>query len=174
MTREDTMTKNVQSDDRNTTDHQQTAIVGTPTSDLEMLAKKSKAPTLAAYGYMLSRQRDEMGDRFDTLEIDAAQAEVVRRIYEFYADGLSPRDIAGRLNEENVPGPRGREWRESAIRGHAGRGTGILNNKSYIGGSPVSAQVHDLAAPLRIVSDELWTRVKLRQVFAARSTAGSS
>ncbi|NKC49914.1 hypothetical protein HED54_26100, partial [Ochrobactrum anthropi ATCC 49188] len=35
--------------------------------------------------------------------------------------------------EEKVTGPRGRKWRDTAIRGHVGRGTGILNNESYIG-----------------------------------------
>lgn len=149
------------------------AIVGTPTSDLEMLVQKSKAPTLAAYGYKLSRQRDETGDHFDTLEIDPDHANVVRRIYERYADGLSPRDIAGRRNEENLPGPRGREWREAAIRGHPGRRTGILNNESYLGEPPVSSRAYNHAYALRIVSDELWARVKLRQGVVARSTAGT-
>lgn len=50
-----------------------------------------------------------------------------------HADGMSPRDIALLLNEEKVTGPRGRKWRDTAIRGHVGRGTGILNNESYIG-----------------------------------------
>ena len=41
--------------------------------------------------------------------------------------------IAKKLNAENVAGPRGGSWGPSTIHGHAGRGTGILNNELYIG-----------------------------------------
>ena len=41
--------------------------------------------------------------------------------------------IARRLNQEGVPGPHGRQWRDTAIRGHVTRGTGILNNELYVG-----------------------------------------
>lgn len=34
---------------------------------------------------------------------------------------------------EGVPGPTGRGWRDTTIRGHALRGTGILRNELYIG-----------------------------------------
>ena len=41
--------------------------------------------------------------------------------------------IAKRLNDEHVPGPAGREWRDTTIRGQVDRGTGLLNNTLYIG-----------------------------------------
>ncbi|WP_349602833.1 recombinase family protein, partial [Azospirillum argentinense] len=48
-----------------------------------------------------------------------------------YADGMSPRAIAHLLNDENVPGPRGRRWVDTTIRGQVARGTGILNKANY-------------------------------------------
>ena len=152
---------------------------------MKMAVKKGKASTCLAYGYKLSQQRDEMGDRIRGLrEIDTGKANIVRRIYQLYADGMSPRDIAQLLNKEGIPGPRGRKWRDTAIRGHVGRGSGILNNESYIGRivwnrrqyrkNPETerrtARTNDAAEwvlkevpEMRIVSDELWSRVKERQ-----------
>ncbi|QTK80483.1 Recombinase [Agrobacterium tumefaciens] len=152
---------------------------------MKMAVKKGKASTCLAYGYKLSQQRDEMGDRIRGLrEIDAGKADIVRRIYQVYADGMSPRDIAQLLNKEGIPGPRGRKWRDTAIRGHVDRGSGILNNESYIGRivwnrrqyrkNPETerrtARANDAtewvlkdAPEMRIVPDELWQRVKARQ-----------
>ncbi|OAP38252.1 hypothetical protein AU381_21990 [Sinorhizobium glycinis] len=50
-----------------------------------------------------------------------------------YAEGLSPSAIAQELNRKGIPGPRGLKWRDTAIRGHVDRGTGILNNEHYRG-----------------------------------------
>ena len=58
---------------------------------------------------------------------------MVRRIFELFAAGVSPREIAKRLNAEHVPGPGGRPWGDTTIRGQADRGTGILNNALYAG-----------------------------------------
>jgi site-specific DNA recombinase len=109
---------------------------------------------------------------------------IVRRIFEAYAAGLSPRKIAMQLNKEGVPGPFGRPWRDTAVRGHITRGTGILNNELYIGiriwnrlryvKDPVSGRRRSRLNPpelwivnevpeLRIVDDELWDAVKRRQ-----------
>ena len=101
---------------------------------MKTAVRKGKASTCLAYGYKLSQQRDELGDRIRGLrDIDPEKAEIVRRIFVLYADGMSPRDIAQLLNKEGVPGPRGAKWRDTAIRGHVSRGTGILNNESYNG-----------------------------------------
>ncbi|MDX0203826.1 recombinase family protein [Sinorhizobium meliloti] len=152
---------------------------------MKMAVKKGKASTCLAYGYKLSQQRDVNGDRIRGLrDVDPDKAEIVRRIFKLYADGMSPRDIAQLLNNEGVPGPRGRKWRDTAIRGHVSRGTGILNNESYVGRivwnkrryrkNPDTerriARTNDAsdwvladAPSMRIVSDELWQRVKDRQ-----------
>ena len=120
------------------------------------------------------------------------QAEVVRRIFRDYASGKSPRAIARALNAEGIPGPGGRSWVDTTIRGHAERGTGILNNPIYIGrlvwnrtgfekdprtGKRV-ARLKDAARhevmelpELRIIDGEVWDRVRSRQsVLAAEVT----
>ncbi|WP_454284811.1 recombinase family protein [Rhizobium leguminosarum] len=152
---------------------------------MKMAVRKGKASTCLAYGYKLSQQRDANGDRIKGLrEIDPGKAEIVRRIYQLYAEGMSPRDIAQLLNNEGVHGPRGRKWRDTAIRGHVRRGSGILNNEAYIGRivwnrrqyrkNPETerrtARANDAAEwvlkevpEMRIVSDDLWQRVKDRQ-----------
>ena len=65
--------------------------------------------------------------------IDADEAATIVWIFERYADGLSPVKIADELNARGVPGPRGRPWQGTAIRGHRSRGSGILNNQASIG-----------------------------------------
>ena len=108
----------------------------------------------------------------------------MRRIFEEFAAGRSPKAIARRLNDEGVPGPRGVLWRDTAIRGHRARGTGILNNELYIGrlvwnrlryvkdprtGRRVSrrndpsAWIIEEVPELRIIEDPLWERVRTRQ-----------
>ena len=44
-----------------------------------------------------------------------------------------PRAIVATLNLEYVPGPGGRPWGDTTIRGQIDRGTGILNNAAYVG-----------------------------------------
>ena len=109
---------------------------------------------------------------------------MVKAIFRDFAAGLSPRAIARKLNQKAIPGPSGRPWRDTTIRGHFGRGTGILNNELYIGrlvwnrltylkdpksgrrrsrhNPPEKWIVQDVPA-LRIVDDDLWQAVKTRQ-----------
>ncbi|MBC2775986.1 recombinase family protein, partial [Rhizobium sp. AQ_MP] len=62
---------------------------------MKTAVRKGKASTCLAYGYKLSQQRDELGDRIRGLrDIEPEKAEIVRRIFVLYADGMSPRDIA--------------------------------------------------------------------------------
>ena len=86
-------------------------------------------------------------------------------------------------------GPFGRPWRETAIRGHITRGTGILHNELYIGRrvwnrqrfikDPVSGRrraprlLIEEVPDLRLVDDELWAAVKARQ-SAIRESEGVS
>ncbi|MCL8486234.1 recombinase family protein [Bradyrhizobium denitrificans] len=62
-----------------------------------------------------------------------AEAQIVRRIFQNYVDGRTPRDIAHDLNRENVPPPRGRSWNASTINGNRMRCSGILQNELYVG-----------------------------------------
>jgi hypothetical protein len=83
-----------------------------------------------------------------------------------------------------LPGPGGRKWRDSTIRGHIKRGTGIINNELYVGrliwnrqhfvkdpstgkrlarmNAPDQWVTQELPA-LKIISDNLWKSVKAKQ-----------
>jgi DNA invertase Pin-like site-specific DNA recombinase len=65
--------------------------------------------------------------------INEAEAEIVRRVFSEYAGGATPRDIAKRLNADNVSPPRGRAWNASTINGNTLRGNGLLLNELYVG-----------------------------------------
>lgn len=79
------------------------------------------------YGYRVTK----VGAR----EIDQDQAEVVRRIYQEYLNGKSPRSIATDLNRDGIPTARAdsKGWAMSAIHGDHRRGIGILANPIYCG-----------------------------------------
>ena len=97
---------------------------------------------------------------------------------------MPPRQIAAVLNAEGIPGPGGRLWGDTTIRGQVDRGTGILNNTLYIGQltwnacsyvknpstgkrvarvNPVEQREITAVPELRIIDEELWQRVKARQ-----------
>jgi site-specific DNA recombinase len=116
--------------------------------------------------------------------INEDEATVIRRIFREFSDGLSPKAIAKKLNAEQIPGPGGKTWHDTAIRGHRTRGTGLLNNELYIGrlvwnrlryikDPETGRRVSRLNAPdkwiitdvpeMRIVDYTLWERAKRRQ-----------
>jgi site-specific DNA recombinase len=143
-----------------------------------------------AFGYVAARDGAS-----GQIGIDAQQSAIVCRIFEMYANGTAPRAIAATLNQEGIPSPgatwnrterrRDRKWLASAIHGDVNRGTGILNNRRYIGvvvwgrsewkRSAADSQkrrhrmlekgvAHEsVDERLRIVPQELWDRVKGRQ-----------
>ncbi len=115
--------------------------------------------------------------------IEEAEATIVKRIFQNFADGLSPIAIAKQLNAEAIPGPNGRPWQDTTIRGHAERATGILRNELYIGRlvwnrmhylkdpstgkrvsrmNPPEQWIREEVPALRIVGDELWAQVQHR------------
>ena len=49
------------------------------------------------------------------------------------AEGHSPVAIAKALNAEALPGPEGRAWRDTIIRGDAARGMASGRNELYVG-----------------------------------------
>ena len=123
------------------------------------------------------------------LEIVEEEASVIRRIFDLYAAGISPRSIAGILNHEAIPAPRGRQWNASTINGSHQRNNGILRNSIYAGkmlwnrvhmvkdpmtGKRLSRanepeQIETIDAPhLRIVSDELFETVQARKTAHAK------
>src|SRR5271166_7195760 len=120
------------------------------------------------------------GDR----TVNEAQAEIVRRVFREFAAGTSPRAIARRLNDEGISGPDGALWTDSTLRGHAARGTGLINNELYIGKlvwnrlryikdpttgkrvsriNPREKWISTEVPELRIVDEALWQNAKARQ-----------
>ena len=116
--------------------------------------------------------------------INPTEAYTVRRIFEAFAGGISPRGIAAALNKDGLAGPSGKPWGASTIYGNWRRGTGVLNNELYIGRliwnrqrfvkdpdtgrrqarmNPPEAWIIEDVPDLRILTDELWHEVKARQ-----------
>ncbi|WP_137113433.1 recombinase family protein [Mesorhizobium sp. GR13] len=116
--------------------------------------------------------------------INEDQARVVRRIFRDFAEGMAPGAISDALNREGDPGPGGRGWKPTTIRGHRMRGTGIINNELYRGvlvwnrqsfvKEPVTGKRQARMNPeeewvrkdvpeLRIIDAALWLAVKSRQ-----------
>jgi site-specific DNA recombinase len=149
--------------------------------------EKGKSGGGLGYGYEVvrhlefdARGRLIRGDR----TINQQEAEVVIRVFRWYADGVSPRAIAQRLIGEGIPSSSGGKWTDSTIRGHVRRGTGLINNQLYIGKlvwdrvsyvknpatdkrvareNPREQWLASDVPELRIVDDELWGEVKAKQ-----------
>jgi site-specific DNA recombinase len=65
--------------------------------------------------------------------INPTQAETVKQVFAWLADGHSPRWVVARLNEAGIPSARGGTWAVSALVGSAAKGLGLINNQLYIG-----------------------------------------
>ena len=146
--------------------------------------RQGKIPGGLAYGYEVVPPppgAKESGDR----RIVEHEAMTVRRIFEAFAHGSSPRALARKLNDEGVLGPGGRPWGDTTIRGQLDRGTGILNNTLYVGqlswdrcqylkdpstgkrvARPVPKDKWEIQAVehLRIIPQDVWDKVKARQM----------
>jgi len=144
------------------------------------------------YGYDVVRKIGPTGEPIHgERAINVTGAVVVRRIFEAFAQGKSPRRIAFDLNAEGIAGPGGGTWGSSTINGNAARGTGILNNELYVGRlvwnrlcyvkdpatgnrvsrlNPPEAWIVKDVPELRIVPPQLWQRVKARQAQVKRNT----
>jgi len=147
--------------------------------------KSGRAPAGIAYGYRRANKLDANGNLVRGLrEIDAEEAEIIRRIFSEYAANISPRYIAERLNSEGIPGPHGRGWRASTINGDRQRLNGMLQNQLYAGilvhnrtskvtdprsrkvrirPNPESEWFSEPVPALRIIPEELWDTVQARR-----------
>jgi site-specific DNA recombinase len=97
-------------------------------------AEAGRAAGGLSYGYRMIREIGPDGEiERGRREIDPVQAAVIRRIFEEYVAGRSPRAIATDLNREGIPSPRGGTWNASTINGHRQRLHGILQNPLYSG-----------------------------------------
>jgi hypothetical protein len=138
-----------------------------------------------SFGYAVVRKFDAAGEAVrGERRINEAEAAIVRRIFEEFANGRSPRAIAQSLNKDGIPGPAGGSWGPSTIYGNWQRGTGILNNELYVGllvwnrqqfikdpktgrrqarPNPETKWIIEEVPQLRLIDDHLWSRVKERQ-----------
>jgi site-specific DNA recombinase len=136
------------------------------------------------FGYDVVREHDARGEPIHGgRRINHAEAMIVERIFTLFGRGESPRGIAHILNSEGLPGPGGRPWGDTTIRGHHARGTGILRNELYIGRlvwnrlrylkdpstgkrrsrlNPASARIVEEVPQLRIIAQPLWDAVQQR------------
>lgn len=90
-----------------------------------------------SYGYRVRREIDGNGEVVrGGREIDEVEAAIVRRIFQEFAAGASPNVIARRLNGEKIPGPGGRTWGDTTIRGHGGRVRAACTTRSMRASSP--------------------------------------
>lgn len=137
------------------------------------------------YGYEIVRECDARGEPIrGKRKINSQHAEIVRTIFREFADGKSSRTIAKELNEQGIPGPRGRRWNDYTIHGNRQRGSGILNCELYIGRlvwnrqrfikepqsgkrqarlNPKTDWIVEEVPQLRIIDEDLWARAKARQ-----------
>jgi site-specific DNA recombinase len=151
-----------------------------------------KIPGGNSFGYKIVRRiLDDGSVSTGEREVDTEQAAIIKRIFQEYADGIAPRRIAGQLNAEGIPSPRGGQWNASTINGSRQRRNGILNNELYLGRITYNRQrfikdpetgkrvsrlnpehewvITDVPA-LRIIDDETWEQV---QAIKARYTSQS-
>ena len=163
---------------------------------LEGRVRKGKSGGGLCYGYRVDHKRYEDGSiaRGDR-RIDKTEAQTIRRIFEEYSAGQSPKSIAYRLNREGIPGPNGGKWGPSTIYGNWRRGTGILNNELYAGRivwnrqryikdpssgkrqarlNPEHKWATEEVPSLQIVDDVLWKLVRDKQLSTRRLIKGNS
>lgn len=150
---------------------------------------QGRSPSGVAFGYRRVAKLSDRGEPIRGLrEIDPDKAAIVARIFNEYAAGRSPRQIAGDLNAEGIAAPRGGIWRASTIGSHRRESLGILSNPIYIGQLVYgrteavtdprtrsrtmragTGEISTGAAPhLRIIDDALWQQV--HDQLEARST----
>jgi site-specific DNA recombinase len=152
---------------------------------LEGRVRQGKSGGGLCFGYDVVHSVDTAGEPVHgERRINQIESAIVRRIFEEFAEGRSPRAIAGALNKEDIPGPAGKNWGPSTIYGNWRRGTGILNNELYVGRlvwnrqqfikdpntgrrqarpNPESKRIVEGVPHLRILDDVLWKLVKERQ-----------
>ena len=148
-----------------------------------------KAGGGVSFGYRIVQRLENGLVTTGEREIVPEEAAIVRRIFNDYAGGTSPKQIAKALNAEGIRGPRGALWSPSTIHGSAERGIGILHNELYIGRlvwnrqrflkdpdtgkrvarmNPSSEWIIKEVPELRIADDDLWQAVQARYAGVQR------
>lgn len=146
-----------------------------------------------AYGYDLVKRFDAVGEPVKgERTINPEQAFILRRIFEEYASSKSPRLICMDLNRDGLFNAKGNAWSSTSLIGSRHSGTGILNNELYIGrmiwnrrqyakhpdtgkkvgrNSPLEERVMYELPELRIIDQDLWDKVKAKQIELSKHSA---
>jgi site-specific DNA recombinase len=136
------------------------------------------------YGYQRKRVYRPDGEPIrGLLEIDEAEAAVIRRACAEFVAGSTGRAIAARFNAEGIASPGGGMWHSNAFMGDARRLQGLFRNPIYAGeivwnrathrkarktgkvrtrANPAADYVRKPAPALRIIAAETWAAVQAR------------
>ena len=121
------------------------------------------------------------------IQVNEEQVSVIRRIFEWAAEGVGVASIVDRLNREGIPKTRGKRWSNSPV-------NRILKNERYLGRQIYGQQAVErepstgrrimrnrprsewkiIERPeMRIIPDDLWartqaTRKEVRELVAER------
>jgi DNA invertase Pin-like site-specific DNA recombinase len=86
------------------------------------------------YGYDLVHALDEFGEPIrGKRKINEEQAEIIREIFEYYAEGRKLKHICDDLNRRGIDSPKGGKWAPSSLVGSFVRQTGMLRQTLYNG-----------------------------------------
>lgn len=140
-------------------------VVRRTRAGLRRRAESGRVSTRPPYGLVVD------GD--GRLGIDEGKAGVVVRFFNWYADGVGPKEIVRRLTEEGAASPRGKGWRHDTLiyllkqRAYAGEFVHFRTPKKSPGGGrriprdPAEQIVSECPA---IITRELFDRVQARVV----------
>ncbi len=136
------------------------------------------------YGYVVAPKIDERGRvQRGYRAIVPHEAEIIKKIFTDYANGLSLYSICQKLNGDNIPNPRGGLWKINNLFVNYVRREGILccelyngiyiYNRTHRKVNPITGKSHHKIKPLdvwniinvehlRIIEKDLWERVQHR------------